>query len=64
MPAQARDDARPVVGACGELVFLERVDFVANEAGDGLGDSLCVVMQRSLGEAFEEWFGGWRNDGN
>lgn len=35
MPAQAGDYAGPVVGIGGELFFLERVDFVADETGDG-----------------------------
>lgn len=49
----AGDDARPVVGVGGEQVFLERVDLVADEAGDGQGNSLYVVMHRSLGD--ESW---------
>jgi hypothetical protein len=35
MPTLAGDDAGPVFSIGGELVFLERVDFVADEAGDG-----------------------------
>ena len=39
MPTQARNDAGPVIGVGRELVSLERVDFVADEAGDGNGGS-------------------------
>lgn len=61
MPTQAGDDAGPVVGVGCELVFLERVDFVADEAGDGHGDFSCGD-ERSLGGGIRECFGGWRND--
>lgn len=39
MLAQTGDDASPVFGIGGESDFLERVDFVADETGDGLGGS-------------------------
>ena len=58
MPAQAGDDAGPVLCVGGELGFLERVDFVADEAGDGHGDSSGVVMLRSLGGECGGCFGG------
>ena len=35
MPAQARDDAGPFFSRGRERVFLERVDFVVDETGDG-----------------------------
>lgn len=41
MPAQAGDDAGPVVGVGRELVFLKRGDFVADQAGDGHWDSFA-----------------------
>lgn len=58
MPTQAGDDAGPFLCVGGELGFLERVDFVADEAGDGHGDSFCVLMQGSLGEEVWGCFGG------
>ena len=45
MPAQAGDDARPVLCVGGELCFLERVDFLADEAGDGHGDSSGLLIE-------------------
>ena len=60
MPTQPGDDARPVVGVGGELVFLERDDFVADEAGDGHGDFSCGD-ERSLGVEGLQCFGAWRN---
>ncbi len=50
MPTQAGDDASPFVDVGLQLVFLEWVDFVADEAGDGHGDSSGVVVHRSLGD--------------
>ena len=47
MPTQAGNGAGSVVGVGRELVFLERVDFVADAAGDHHGDS-SGVMLRSL----------------
>ena len=41
MPTQAGDDAGPVFSVGDELVFLERVDFVADETGDGHEGSSC-----------------------
>ncbi len=62
MSTQARNDAGPVVGVGGELVFLERVDFVADEAGDRRGDFSCGD-ERSLGGESWKCFGGCRSDG-
>ncbi len=39
MPAQAGDDAGPVFNIGRELVFLGRVDLVADETDDGHGGS-------------------------
>ncbi len=40
-PVLARDGACPIVGVGRELVFLEWVDFVEDEAGDGCGGSVA-----------------------
>lgn len=58
---QAGDDAGPDFGVDRELVFLERVDLVADKAGDGHGDSFCVLMQGSLGARNRKCFGERRN---
>lgn len=47
---QAGNDAGPLAGVGVELVFLERADFVADEASDRHGDFSGVVVQRSLGD--------------
>ena len=43
-----RGDTSPVISVGRELVFLERVDFVADETGDRHWDSSGMVIQRNF----------------
>ena len=40
--AQARDDAAPILGLAAELLALEGIDVVTDEAGDAHGTPSCL----------------------